>query len=111
MAAPQKDPTGPMEYVPVAGADVSGADALPYYIAALLPSGTPRWNDQSSIGSPATVTYSFMTESPSYAWFDDSFGFAPMSGDTAERRARRTGDMGGSREHHVQGSIGCRRWR
>jgi serralysin len=80
MVAPQKGPTGPKEYVPVAGADVSGADALPYYIAALLPSGTPRWNDQSSLGSPATVTYSFMTVSPDYAWFDDSFGFAPMSG-------------------------------
>lgn len=80
MAAPQKGPTGPIEYVPVAGADVSGADALPYYISALLPSGTPRWNDQSSLGSPATVTYSFMTVSPDYAWFDDSFGFAPMSG-------------------------------
>lgn len=79
MAASQTDPTGPMKHVPVAGADVSGADALPYYIAALLPSGTPRWNDQSSIGSPAMVTYSFMTESPAYAWFDDSFGFAAMS--------------------------------
>ena len=80
MAAPQKDSAESIEHVPVASADVSGADALPYYITALLPSGTPRWNDQSSLGSPATVTYSFMTVSPDYAWFDDSFGFAPMSG-------------------------------
>jgi serralysin len=79
MTAPQKVPTGTLGYGSVEDSDQSGATAVPYYVAALLPSGTPRWNDSSSIGSATTVTYSFMTKSPSYAWFDDAFGFAPMS--------------------------------
>jgi len=59
--------------------DVGSAGAVPYYVAALLPPGTPRWNDGSSLGTPATVTYSFMTEAPSYAYYTDAYGFAPMS--------------------------------
>ncbi len=36
-----------------------------YYIDALIPPGAPRWNN-TPLGSPTTVTYSFMTSVPSY---------------------------------------------
>jgi serralysin len=88
MTAIQKDRTGTLEHGSVEQNDMSGTAAIPYYVSALLPSGTPRWNDSSSIGTPATVTYSFMTQSPAYAWFDDAFGFAPMS--AAQQAAVRT---------------------
>ncbi|MBP2232968.1 serralysin [Azospirillum agricola] len=55
-------------------------------VAALLPSGTPRWGG-GGIGSATTVTYSFMTASPSYAQASDRLGFAAMS--AAQRTAVR----------------------
>jgi serralysin len=82
MAATQKGLSGALGDQSAESGDGSGAAAaaeIPYYVAALLPPGTPRWNESSSLGTPATVTYSFMTESPDYAYFDDAFGFAPMS--------------------------------
>jgi serralysin len=63
------------------------AAALPYYVSALLPSGTPRWNAASSVGTPVNVTFSFMTEAPSYASWLDSYGFVPMS-ETQKSAAR-----------------------
>jgi serralysin len=77
MAATEKDHSGALGNQSVGSA--AAAAEVPYYVAALLPPDTPRWNEKSNLGSPVTVTYSFMTTSPSYAWFDDSFGFAPMS--------------------------------
>jgi hypothetical protein len=81
MAATEKDLSGALgnQSVGSGGGSAAAAAGVPYYVAALLPPDTPRWNEKSSLGSPVTVTYSFMTTSPSYAWFDDSFGFAPMS--------------------------------
>lgn len=38
----------------------------PYYVNALLPQGEPRWNSDSPVGTPVTITYSFMTAVPSY---------------------------------------------
>jgi serralysin len=79
MAAPQKDFAGALGNQSADSGDMSGAAAeIPYYVAALLPPGTPRWNESSGLGTPATVTYSFMTAPPSYAFFDDTFGFKPM---------------------------------
>src|SRR5687768_5744120 len=49
------------------------SSALPYYVSALLPSGTPRWNSASSVGTAANVTFSFMTEAPSYASSSDKY--------------------------------------
>ena len=58
----------------------SGANAtLPYYVSALLPSDTPRWNEASGVGTPVNVTFSFMTQAPSYASWADSYDFAPFS--------------------------------
>ncbi|MGF7176548.1 M10 family metallopeptidase C-terminal domain-containing protein [Azospirillum doebereinerae] len=54
-------------------------------VAALLPSGTPRWG--GGLGTAATVTYSFMAASPSYAQSSDRLGFAAMS--AAQRTAVR----------------------
>src|SRR4051794_22085940 len=80
MTVPQKDLTGTLGNQLVRSSDSSGAAAeVPYYIAALLAPGTPRWNDDSSLGTPVTVTYSFMTEAPSYAYYDDAFGFSPLN--------------------------------
>ncbi len=46
----------------------SGANAtLPYYVSALLPSDTPRWNEASAVGTSVNVTFSFMTQAPYYA--------------------------------------------
>ena len=46
----------------------SGANGtLPYYVSALLPSDTPRWNEASAIGTSVNVTFSFMTQAPYYA--------------------------------------------
>jgi serralysin len=47
----------------------------PYYIAALLPSYQPRWGS-GSVGTSASVKYSFMSSTPSYADSDDEYGFA-----------------------------------
>jgi serralysin len=58
----------------------------PYYVAALLPSGTPKWG-VSTAGTAATATYSFMAAAPSYASAGDRAGFAPMS--EAQRSAVR----------------------
>jgi len=55
------------------------ATSLPYYVLALLPSDTPRWNEAAGIGTPANVTFSFMTQVPYYARYSDSYRFAPMS--------------------------------
>jgi serralysin len=81
MATTEKDLSSALgnQSVGSGGGSASAAAEVPYYVAALLPPDTPRWNEKSSLGSPVTVTYSFMTTSPSYAWFDDAFGFAPMS--------------------------------
>jgi hypothetical protein len=57
----------------------SGATALPYYVSALLPSNTPRWNSTSSLGTAVNVTFSFMTQLPSYEYSPDHDNFAPMS--------------------------------
>jgi serralysin len=58
----------------------SGANAtLPYYVSALLPSDTPRWNEAAGIGAPATVTFSFMTQVPDYARYADGYKFSPLS--------------------------------
>jgi serralysin len=58
----------------------SGANTtLPYWVAALLPSDTPRWNEAAGIGAPATVTFSFMTQVPDYARYDDGYRFSPLS--------------------------------
>jgi|SRR3954451_13756751 len=76
------------------GEFISGSAALlPYYVSALLPSNTPRWNDAAGIGAAANVTFSFMTEAPSYASSSDRYGFAPMS-EAQKTAARGTGDMG-----------------
>jgi serralysin len=58
----------------------SGASAtLPSYVSALLPSTTPRWNEASGVGTPVNVTFSFMTQTPFYASWADSYDFAPFS--------------------------------
>lgn len=59
-------------------ADAVGASALPNYIASLLPTPIARWGG-SQAGVPATITYSFMSASPSYASSGDKLGFAPMT--------------------------------
>jgi serralysin len=68
-------------------ASLKSADALPYYISALLPSGTWRWNDTSDVGTPVNVTFSFMTQAPDYATSGDRNGFAPMT-ETQKSAAR-----------------------
>jgi serralysin len=60
-------------------ASPSSASALPYYVSALLPSNTPRWNSASSVGTAVNVTYSFMTQLPSYVYSSDHDNFVPMS--------------------------------
>ncbi|NYZ17550.1 matrixin family metalloprotease [Azospirillum sp. RWY-5-1] len=57
---------------------VEAQGATAYYIAALLPSGAPKWGS-STAGTSATVTYSFMTVAPSYATSSDRSGFATMT--------------------------------
>ncbi len=51
-----------------------------YYIAALLPGGEPRWSSDGSpggtVGTASSVTYSFLSSSPTYAGADDRSGFA-----------------------------------
>lgn len=51
---------------------------LSYYIAALLPSGTPRWGS-GAVGTAAQVTYSFLSAAPDYADADDQRGFAALN--------------------------------
>ncbi|WP_431857396.1 M10 family metallopeptidase C-terminal domain-containing protein [Azospirillum sp.] len=67
-------------------APAAAASDLPYYIAALLPTGAPKWGTATA-GTAAAVTFSFMEAAPSYAGTDDRNGFAPMS--TAQRAAVR----------------------
>lgn len=55
-------------------------------IAALLPEGEPKWGS-STVGTAATVTYSFMTAAPSYADADDRFRFAEFN--ASQREAAR----------------------
>ncbi|GEO41054.1 hypothetical protein SAE02_52020 [Skermanella aerolata] len=58
----------------------SGADGtVRSYVSALLPSSTPRWNAASAIGTAVNVTFSFMTQAPYYASWNDSYAFAPLS--------------------------------
>lgn len=52
--------------------------SLAYYVAALLPTPSERWGS-STPGTPATITFSFMSAVPSYASSSDAFGFAPMT--------------------------------
>jgi Ca2+-binding RTX toxin-like protein len=56
-----------------------------YYIDALLPPGLPRWNN-TPIGSPTTVTYSFMTSVPGYD-NQPRPGFTPL--DTTQKDGAR----------------------
>lgn len=58
-----------------------------YPVSALLPSGTPRWNQSAALGTPVTVTYSFMAAIPWYASYGSAFGFEPMS-ETQKAAAR-----------------------
>ncbi len=51
---------------------------LTSYVAALLPSGTPKWGTTTP-GTAAVVTYSFMANAPSYSDADEQFGFAAMN--------------------------------
>lgn len=39
---------------------------IPDHIEALLYPGQPRWNDSDPLGTPVSVTYSFLTEVPAY---------------------------------------------
>ncbi|RTR15536.1 matrixin family metalloprotease [Azospirillum griseum] len=55
-------------------------------VAALVAPGTPRWGS-GSVGTAATVTYSFMESAPSYASTADKTGFAVLS--TVQRAAVR----------------------
>jgi Ca2+-binding RTX toxin-like protein len=66
--SPQIDATTPL-----------GLGSLPYYVSALLPTGTPRWNAAAGVGAPANVTFSFMTALPSYADPEHGNEFSPMS--------------------------------
>jgi serralysin len=62
------------------GLTSSGANGMvPSYVSALLPSNTPRWNEASAIGTAVNVTFSFMTQAPYYASWNDSYAFAPLS--------------------------------
>lgn len=62
------------------GLTSSGANGtVPSYVSALLPSNTPRWNAASGVGTPVNVTFSFMTQAPYYASWNDSYAFAPLS--------------------------------
>jgi len=54
------------------------AGDAPSYVAALLPSSTPKWGS-AAVGTSATVTYSFMESAASYLGADDRTGFAAMS--------------------------------
>jgi Ca2+-binding RTX toxin-like protein len=38
----------------------------PYYVNSLLPTGELRWNAGATPGTPVTITYSFMTQMPTY---------------------------------------------
>ena len=51
---------------PVIGTPISGD----YRIDALLESSSNRWNASSALGTPVEVTYSFMTEKPTYGGTD-----------------------------------------
>lgn len=59
--------------------------SAPYYVSALVNANGTQWGN--SPGGAVTVTYSFMTAVPSYASFQDSYGFAVMS--TAQKDATR----------------------
>ena len=86
-------------------ASLKSADALPYYISALLPSGTWRWNDTSDVGTPVNVTFSFMTQAPDYATSGDRNGFAPMNGDAEVSGASGVNCLGRCRQHHIYRSL------
>lgn len=44
----------------------SNPSSQPYYVDALLYPEEPRWNSDSPLGTPVTVSYSFMTSLPTY---------------------------------------------
>lgn len=50
-----------------------------YRIDVLLPSASARWNFGSPVGTPVTVTYSFMAASPTYADANDKKGFSAFN--------------------------------
>lgn len=68
-------PTAPAN--PVIGKPISGD----YRIDALLESTSNRWNLSSALGSAVEVTFSFMTEKPSYGGTDSdgATGFQPFT--------------------------------
>lgn len=47
-----------------------------YRIDVLLPSESARWNASKAVGSAVSVTFSFMSEAPSYADAEDKKGFS-----------------------------------
>lgn len=47
-----------------------------YRIDVLLPSASARWNAGKAVGTAATVSYSFMSEAPSYGDTEDKKGFS-----------------------------------
>lgn len=47
-----------------------------YRIDVLLPSESARWNASKPVGTAVTVSFSFMSEAPSYADADDKKGFS-----------------------------------
>lgn len=50
-----------------------------YRIDVLLENTAFRWNAPRPLGSPVEITYSFMSELPSYASVSDSLGFSPFT--------------------------------
>src|SRR3954471_20600727 len=56
-----------------------------YRIDALLDSLSERWNYPSALGTPVTVTYSFMAAKPVYGGTDDGDGDVGFQPFTAEQ--------------------------
>ncbi|WP_203095310.1 DUF4214 domain-containing protein [Skermanella rosea] len=63
------------------------AAAGSYPVSTLLPSNMPRWNKDSPLGSPVTVTFSFTAAVPWYAGYGERYGFQAMS-ETQKSAAR-----------------------
>ncbi|WP_431857422.1 M10 family metallopeptidase C-terminal domain-containing protein [Azospirillum sp.] len=63
---------------PAAASGAAPAALTPYFVSALLP-WPPERLDSGTLGTPATITYSFLNAPPGNAGFDDRNGFAAMS--------------------------------